>query len=177
ERFAPGQLVLERFRIVTALGKGGMGEVYRADDLSLGQSVALKFLPQKLARDADRLQRLRGEVKTARQVAHPNVCRVYDLGEANGQLFISMEYVDGQELGALLAQINRLPEERGVEIARQLCLGLGAIHDRGLLHRDLKPGNIMLDGRGQVRITDFGLAAPADGLKPEEIRDGTPAYQ
>src|SRR5262245_12788356 len=154
-----------------------MGEVYRADDLSLGQSVALKFLPQKLARDADRLQRLRGEVKTARQVAHPNVCRVYDLGEANGQLFISMEYVDGQDLGALLAQINRLPEERGVEIARQLCLGLGAIHDRGLLHRDLKPGNIMLDGRGQVRITDFGLAAPADGLKPEEIRDGTPAYQ
>jgi Protein kinase domain len=177
ERFAPGQLVVERFRIVTALGKGGMGEVFRADDLSLGQSVALKFLPQKLAHDADRLQRLRGEVKTARQVAHPNVCRVYDLGEAAGQLFISMEYVDGQDLGALLAQINRLPEERGVEIARQLCLGLGAIHDRGLLHRDLKPGNVMLDGRGQVRITDFGLAASAEELKPEDIRDGTPGYQ
>lgn len=154
-----------------------MGEVYRADDLSLGQSVALKFLPQKFARDADRLQRLRSEVKTARQVAHPNVCRVYDLGEADGQLFISMEYVDGRDLGALLAQINRLPEERGVEITRQLCLGLGAIHDRGLLHRDLKPANVMLDGRGQVRITDFGLAAPAEGLRPEDIRDGTPGYQ
>jgi serine/threonine-protein kinase len=154
-----------------------MGEVYRADDLTLGQSVALKFLPAPLSRETDRLQRLRGEVKNARQVAHPNVCRVYDLGEADGQLFISMEYVDGHDLGALLKQINRLPEERGVEIARQLCLGLGAIHDRGLLHRDLKPGNVMLDGRGQVRITDFGLAAPAEALSPAEIRDGTPAYQ
>ena len=177
ERFAPGQVFVERFRIVTVLGKGGMGEVFRADDLSLGQSVALKFLPQRLANDPERLARLRGEVKAARQVAHPNVCRVYDLGQADGQLFLSMEYVDGQNLAALLAQIRRLPEERGVEIARQLCLGLGAIHDRGLLHRDLKPANVMLDGRGQVRITDFGLAAPADGVKPEDITDGTPAYQ
>jgi serine/threonine-protein kinase len=154
-----------------------MGEVYRADDLSLGQSVALKFLPQRLAHDADRLARLRGEVKSARQVAHPNVCRVYDLGQADGQLFLSMEYIDGQNLASLLTQVRRLPEERGVEIARQLCLGLAAIHDRGLLHRDLKPANVMLDGRGQVRITDFGLATPAADLQPEDIRDGTPAYQ
>ena len=177
ERFAPGRLIADRFRIVTTLGKGGMGEVFRADDLSLGQSVALKFLPDKLARDPNRLQRLRGEVKTARQVAHPNVCRVYDLGQADGQLFLSMEYVDGQDLASLLAQVRRLAEERGVEIARQLCLGLGAIHDRGVLHRDLKPANVMLDGRGQVRITDFGLAVPAEELKPEDVRDGTPAYQ
>ncbi len=177
ERFAPGQVVVERFRIVTALGKGGMGEVFRADDLSLGQSVALKFLPQNLAHDADRLTRLRGEVKAARQVAHPNVCRVYDLGQADGQLFLSMEYIDGQNLASLLAQVRRLPEERGVEIARQLCLGLGAIHDRGLLHRDLKPANVMLDGRGQVRITDFGLAVPMEHLAQATAAEGTPAYQ
>ncbi|HZN36672.1 MAG TPA: serine/threonine-protein kinase, partial [Pirellulaceae bacterium] len=177
ERFAAGSVLAGRFRIVTALGQGGMGEVFRADDLSLGQSVALKFLPPALAHDIDRLQRLRGEVKNARQVAHPNVCRVYDLGEADGQHFISMEYVDGHDLGALLKQISRMPAERGVEIARQLCLGLGAIHDRGLLHRDLKPANVMLDGRGQVRITDFGLAAPAEKLPAGEIRHGTPAYQ
>jgi hypothetical protein len=177
QRFEPGCVVANRFRIVTILGKGGMGEVFRADDLSLGQSVALKFLPQRMANDPDRLHRLRDEVKTARRVAHPNVCRVYDLGQADGQVFLTMEFVDGQDLASLLKQIHRLPEERGVEIARQLCLGLGAIHDRGLLHRDLKPGNVMLDGRGQARIADFGLAVSADDIPSASVADGTPAYQ
>lgn len=152
-----------------------MGEVYRADDLTLGQSVALKFLPPGLARDPDRLARFRAEVRTARQISHPNVCRVYDVGEADGQPFLTMEYVDGEDLAALLRRIGRLPEEKGIELARQLCLGLAAAHDRGMIHRDLKPANVMIDGRGQVRLTDFGLATPASVV--EDVRAGTPAYQ
>src|SRR5215472_613982 len=113
ERFAPGALLAGRYRIVTALGKGGMGEVYRADDLTLGQSVALKFLPAGLARDPERLARFHAEVRIARQVSHPHVCRIYDIGEADGQRFLTMEYIDGEDLAALLRRIGRLPEEKG----------------------------------------------------------------
>src|SRR6516165_2961727 len=175
ERFAPGTLIAGRYRIVAALGKGGMGEVYRAADLTLGQSVALKFLPVELARDPERLSRFRAEVRTAREVSHPHVCRVYDIGEADGQPFLTMEYIDGDDLAALLRRIGRLPQEKGIELARQLCLGLAAAHDRGVIHRDLKPANVMIDGRGQVRLTDFGLAAAADSVV--DVRAGTPAYQ
>ena len=175
ERFAPGALLAGRYRIVAALGRGGMGEVYRADDLTLGQSVALKFLPAELARDPERLARFHAEVRTARQVSHPHVCRVYDVGEADGQPFLTMEYIDGEDLAALLRRIGRLPEEKGIELARQLCQGLAAAHDRGVIHRDLKPANVMIDGRGQVRLTDFGLATAGGAV--QDVRAGTPAYQ
>jgi serine/threonine-protein kinase len=174
--FRPGTVLAGRYRIVAALGKGGMGEVYRADDLELEQRVALKFLPHNVSRDADRLKRLRNEVKIARQVSHANVCRVYDIGEDQGEQFLSMEFIDGQNLAALLQQVGRLPEDRGVEIARQLCLGLAAAHEKGIVHRDLKPQNIMLDARGRVRITDFGLAGYAEDLSGSEISYGTLAY-
>jgi serine/threonine-protein kinase len=175
-RFLPGTIVASRYRIVEMLGRGGMGEVHRADDLKVGQSVALKFLPEAVERDAGRLARFLNEVRLARQVAHPNVCRVYDIGEADGRHFISMEYVDGEDLASLLLRIGRFPQERAVEIARQICAGLGAIHERGILHRDLKPGNVMIDGRGRVRITDFGLAGAAAGVPVDDLRAGTPAY-
>jgi serine/threonine-protein kinase len=100
-RFTAGQVLAGRYRVVAPLGRGGMGEVYRADDLKLGQPVALKFLPADLARDPDRLARFHNEVRVARQVSHPNVCRVYDVGEADGQPFLSMEYIDGEDLAAL----------------------------------------------------------------------------
>jgi serine/threonine-protein kinase len=166
-----------RYRIVAPLGQGGMGEVYRAEDLALGQAVALKFLPERLAADPDRLARFRNEVKVARQVSHPNVCHVYDIGEVGGQFFLTMEYIDGEDLATLLRRIGRLPEDKGVELARQLCLGLAAAHDNGVLHRDLKPHNVMIDGRGQVRLTDFGLAGNAEEFQGAEVRAGTPAYQ
>lgn len=176
ERFAPGAVLAGRYRIVAPLGRGGMGEVYRADDLALGQPVALKFLPAHFADDPDRLARFRKEVAVARKVSHPNCCRVYDLAEADGQSFLSMEYIDGEDLASLFRRIGRLPEDKATAIARELCAGLTAVHDQGLLHRDLKPANIMLDGRGKVRLTDFGLAASVEELSPAEPRSGTPAY-
>jgi serine/threonine-protein kinase len=158
------------------LGRGGMGEVYRADDLKLGQPVALKFLPQAVERDQVRLQRFLNEVKTALKVSHPNVCRVYDIGEIEGQHYLSMEYVDGEDLASLLRRIGRLPRDKAVQLARQLCAGLMAAHEQGILHRDLKPANIMIDGRGSAKITDFGLAGLAEGFEGAEVRVGTPAY-
>ncbi len=175
-RFAPGTVLAGRYRVVAQLGQGGMGEVYRADDLKLGQPVALKFLTAALQHDDGRLQRFYGEVRLARQITHPAVCRVHDLEELEGQAFLTMEYVDGEDLASLLRRIGRLPHDKALEIARQLCAGLAAAHDKGVLHRDLKPGNVMLDGRGKVRLTDFGLAALAETVSGAEARSGTPAY-
>ena len=174
-RFLPGTKVADRYRIVSLVGKGGMGEVYRADDLKLGHTVALKFLPKDLAEDPQRLEYFHSEVRLTRQISHPNVCRVYDIDEVDGQQFLSMEYIDGEDLKVLLRRIGRSPQDKGVQIAQQLCAGLSAAHDRGVLHRDLKSANIMIDGRGQVRITDFGLAKLADDATKGEVA-GTPAY-
>ena len=175
-RFVPGTLLGGRYRIIGLLGRGGMGEVYRATDLTLGQSVALKFLPEEASRNQRLLERFHGEVRVARLVSHPNVCRVYDIGEIEGMPFISMEYVDGEDLASLLLRIGRLPGDKAVETARKLCAGLTAAHDRGVIHRDLKPQNIMINKRGEVVIMDFGLAAISDQLSGAEVRNGTPAY-
>jgi len=171
-RFEPGTVLGGRYRIVERLGRGGMGEVYRADDLKLGQPVALKLLSSDVDRDPARLTQLHTEVRMARQVSHPNVCRVYDIDEIDGHTFLSMEYVDGEDLATLLRRIGRFPEDRALEIARQICAGLTAAHERDVVHRDLKPANVMLDGTGKIRITDFGLA----GASGEAVRAGTPAY-
>src|SRR5271165_1205 len=175
-RFVPGTLLGDRYRIVSLLGAGGMGEVYRATDLRLGQAVALKFLPEEMAQDPKALARFHNEIRIARQVAHPNVCRVYDLGEVEGFPYLSMEYVDGEDLHSLLRRIGRVPGDKALEIARKLCAGLAAAHDKGVLHRDLKPANIMIDGRGHVLITDFGLAGVMGQIEGMETRNGTPGY-
>jgi len=117
-RFLPGSLLADRYRIVALLGRGGMGEVYRADDLTLGQPVALKFLPEEAAENPGLLERFRGEVRISRKVSHPNVCRVYDVGEVDGQTFFTMEYVDGEDLASLLRRIGRLPNDKASDIAR-----------------------------------------------------------
>jgi hypothetical protein len=150
-----------------------MGEVYRADDLDLGQQVALKFLPET-ATDEQTLERFRNEVRTARRISHPNVCRVFDIGQTGDQAFFSMEYIDGEDLGCLLRRIGRLPGDKASEIARKICAGLAAAHSKGVLHRDLKPANIMLDGQGEILIMDFGLAGVAHQI--HDCCSGTPAY-
>jgi len=175
-RFVAGTILAQRYRVLGLAGRGGMGEVYRATDLKLNQPVALKFLPEATAHNAGLLERFHGEVRIARQVSHPNVCRVYDIGEIDGAAYISMEYVDGEDLGSLLRRIGRLPGDKAIEIARKLCAGLAAAHAKDVLHRDLKPANIMIDGRGHVLIMDFGLAAIADQVEGAEVRNGTPAY-
>ena len=152
-----------------------MGEVYRADDLMVGEVVALKFLPRHLATDPARVAQLIHEVRIGRQISHPNVCRIHDIGEVNGRHYLSMEYIDGEDLASLLRRVGRLSSDKAREIARQLCAGLAAAHAKGVLHRDLKPANVMIDGRGHARITDFGLAVISDRARAEEVA-GTPAY-
>ena len=190
----PGRIFGGRYRIIAELGRGGMGRVLRAHDLVLDQEVALKILPE-----SGSSEQLAQEVRLARQASHPNVCRVFDFGEAEGEIFLSMEYVDGEDLGSLLRRIGRLPREKLLDLAHQLCAGLGAAHAAGVLHRDLKPANIMVDGKGRVRITDFGIASglasrqsggiggdhsEGDGERvatkhsavPKRLVAGTPAY-
>ena len=172
--FTPGAIVAGRYRLVALLGRGGMGEVYRADDLTLDQPVALKFLPDGVAADDSRLAQFHNELRVARQVSHKNVCRLYDLGDADGRRFLTMEYVDGEDLASLLRRIGRIPQDKAVELARQLCAGVAAAHERGVLHRDLKPANVMIDGDGNVRITDFGIATAAGDTGATTA--GTPQY-
>ncbi|HEX8251547.1 MAG TPA: serine/threonine-protein kinase, partial [Thermoanaerobaculia bacterium] len=170
-RFTPGLVVASRYRIVALIGGGGAGEVYRADDLKLGQRVALKYIP---VRDASSLDALYHEVRVGRQISHPNVCRLHDVVEVDGNHFITMEYVDGEDLASLLRRIGRLPSDKALSLTRDICAGLAAAHDRGFVHRDLKPANIMIDSRGSARITDFGLTS-ATGSGHAEFA-GTPAY-
>ncbi|HYO76268.1 MAG TPA: serine/threonine-protein kinase, partial [Thermoanaerobaculia bacterium] len=174
ELFAPGTFVAGRYRVSGILGSGGMGEVYRAEDTKLGQLVALKFLPARLARDPLLLGHMHEEVRLGRQIAHPNVCRIYDIGEHDGAHFVAMEYVDGEDLSRLFRRIGRLPHDKAVDIARGMAAGLAAAHAKGILHRDLKPANVMIDAHGDARIMDFGLALSQD--ESDGTISGTPAY-
>jgi len=153
-----------------------MGEVYRADDIKLGHQVALKFLPAPLAKAPAAMARLRQEVRVAREVAHPNICRVYDLTETEAYSFITMEYVDGEDLASVLRRLGPPARKKALQIARQLCAGLSAAHERGVLHLDLKPANLMIDGHGQVRVMDFGISAFAHEIHLQKEIIGTPAY-
>jgi len=171
-RFAPGDMFAGRYRMVARIGRGGMGEIWRADDLVLQTAVALKLIGTSAEQDTTRILR---EVRIARQVTHPAVCRVFDVGNADGTLFFSMELVEGEDLAAVIRRVGRLPSEKVVDIARQLCGGLAAAHAEGVLHRDLKPANVLLDNRGQARITDFGIAISQRQASVHALT-GTPAY-
>ncbi len=175
-RFTPGTVIADRYRIVSLLGEGGMGEVYRADDMKLGQRVALKYIPPDVIAHGTLFDRLRSEVLIGRQISHPNVCRIYDIVDVDGQFFISMQYIDGEDLASLLRRIGRLPSEKALALAGDICAGLAAAHDHGIVHRDLKPGNVMVDSRGKALIADFGLAVVLDEMRSTHRVAGTPAY-
>jgi serine/threonine protein kinase/tetratricopeptide (TPR) repeat protein len=164
--FSAGDVFAGRYRMIVRVGRGGMGDVWRADDLILGTPVALKLIHS--ASPSDRARILQ-EVRLARQITHPAVCRVFDVGEASETIFFSMEFVEGEDLAALLKRTGRLTSERVVEVARQLCAGLAAAHAEGVLHRDLKPANILIDRGGRVRITDFGIAVTAGDAAPHVV--------
>ena len=169
-------VVAERYRVIRYLGRGGMAEVYHAEDLRLEEPVALKFLTERLSNDETIRSHFLSEVKLARRVSHPNVCRVFDVVEVDGHLFLTMELIDGEDLASWIARVGRPAREEASEVLRQVCRGLAAVHDQGILHRDLKPSNLMIDALGRVRITDFGIAGMTGTFSEREARQGTPAY-
>lgn len=181
DRLQPGQMLGSRYHIEAEAGHGGMGRVYRATDLELNRTVALKVIRAELAQDPGIVARLNQEIRLASEVSHPHVLRIHDLGEADGIRFISMAWVDGEDLRHLVSRRGRLDEPEIVRIAVQSCEGLEAAHRQGIIHRDLKPENILINSRGEACISDFGLA---QSIQPESSAHltrtghvvGTPLY-
>ena len=158
DELARGTVFAGRYEIVEELGVGGMGRVYRARDAKLDEVVALKLIRPEIAAERTIVERFRNEIKIARRITHKNVCRVYDLHEEGGRLFLSMEYVPGEDLKSLVRRKGRLSVAEAVSIVAQVCEGLAEAHGLGVVHRDLKPQNIMIDEGGRAKVMDFGIA-------------------
>jgi TolB-like protein/Tfp pilus assembly protein PilF/predicted Ser/Thr protein kinase len=175
---AMGSIFAGRYQIVEELGKGGMGTVYKVVDRKINEEMALKVLKPEIAPDTTAIERFKNELKLARRISHENVCRLYDLHEEAGTLFITMEYVPGEDLGTLLCREGRLPTEKACALAGQIAEGLAQAHRLGVIHRDLKPHNIRIDSEGSVRIMDFGIAREVTGpdLTAAGVMIGTPYY-
>src|SRR5437588_5797233 len=159
----PGTIIGNRYRLVQILGEGGMGAVYKARDIELDRVIALKVIRPELASNPEILQRFKQELILARQVTDRNVIRIFDLGEAGGIKFITMEYVEGESLYQILRTNGKVPVPEAVDIMRQMLSGLQSAHREGVIHRDLKPGNIMRDSQGRIVVMDFGLARSLEG--------------
>jgi serine/threonine protein kinase/tetratricopeptide (TPR) repeat protein len=174
----PGMMLGERYEIMKQLGEGGMGAVYKARDHELDRLVALKVIRPELAGHPDILRRFKQELILARQVTHKNVVRIFDLGTADGRKFITMDYVEGRDLKSIINERGSIPAAEAVPIAQQICKGLEAAHVEGVVHRDLKPQNIMVDDAGRVWLMDFGLARSMElsGLTRTGVLMGTPDY-
>jgi serine/threonine-protein kinase len=179
---SPGLLFANRYRIEQILGRGGMGIVYKASDTQLDETVAIKTLPgDVMTRSPEELERFKREIRLARKITHRNVLRTYDYGEAEGVYFISMECVRGYTLWELLEEApnHRLAPRVALGIARQICRGLQAAHEQGIIHRDIKPQNVLIDHKGEVKLMDFGIARMAEateGMTQAGLIVGTPHY-
>jgi serine/threonine protein kinase len=173
-----GSLIAGRFEILEKLGSGGMGAVYRVMDTKIREEIALKLFRPGIVADPTAIERFKNELKLARRIIHKNVCRMYDLNEEAGLPYITMEYVPGEDLRSLLRRAGRLSVEKILSVARQVCDGLAEAHRLDVVHRDLKPGNIMIDREGNVHIMDFGIARPLSGSELTEAGTmiGTPEY-
>jgi tetratricopeptide (TPR) repeat protein len=174
----PGTTFADRYEVLGALGCGGMGEVYRVLDREIGEEVALKLLRAEITLDPRLVERFRNELKFARRITHPNVCRVYHFGEHAGAYYITMELVAGEDLTSLLRRSGPLEATKVVAIARQVCAGLAEAHRHEVVHRDLKPQNVMIDRQGRVRVMDFGIARHLGtaGMTETGMIVGTPEY-
>jgi serine/threonine-protein kinase len=175
----PGERIAGRYTLERELGHGGMGFVFLARDEQLGERVALKVISQTMASDpAAAAERFRREVAAARKITHPNVIRIHDLIEDGARLLLSMEYVDGMTLAAYLGRVGALRLDEARHLLAQICDGLGAAHAAGVIHRDLKPGNILIDVEKRVKVIDFGLAKASflAGMTATGLILGTPEY-
>src|SRR5262245_28531826 len=173
-----GSVVGNRFEILQLLGEGGMGAVYKAHDRELEKDVALKLIRAELARNPEILQRFKHEIILARQITHRNVIRIFDIGQADAHKYITMEYLEGRDLRVVLREKGKLPPEEAAKIVLQICRALEAAHGEGVIHRDLKPQNIMLDANGRAYVMDFGIARSAylPGMTQTGALVGTPEY-
>ncbi len=175
---ATGTTFARRYKVIEELGHGGMGRVYKVFDTEIKEKIALKLLKPEIASDPDTLERFANELKLARKVSHRNICRMFDMGRAEGFPFITMEWVAGEDLKRLLRRVGALSAGKAVAIARQICAGMAEAHGQGVIHRDLKPQNIMIDEEGNVRVMDFGIArmAKVKGITGVGVIIGTPEY-
>lgn len=173
-----GAIFAKRYEIIEELGRGGMGRLYRALDTKITQEVAIKILRHEISRDQKIIDRFSNELKTARRIAHKNVCRMYHLGEEAGIYYIIMEYIPGKDLQNMIQMTKQLSTETALSVAKQICDGLSEAHGLGVVHRDLKPGNIMIDRDGNVSILDFGIARSLEskGATESGYLIGTPEY-
>jgi eukaryotic-like serine/threonine-protein kinase len=177
-QFFAGALIAGRYEILQLLGQGGMGAVYKAKDRELDRLICLKVIRSALASRPELLQRFKQELILARKVTHKNVVRTYDLGESEGIRFITMEFIEGRDLKSIVEEKGKLPPEEAAAIIRQVCRGLAAAHNAGVVHRDLKPQNIMVEANGRASIMDFGIARSVEpsGLTVSGAMIGTPDY-
>jgi len=178
ETLGRGTLFAGRFEIIEELGRGGMGRVYKVRDTQINEDLALKILKPEIASDASMIERFRSELKIARKISHKNICRTHDINEEDGTPYITMEYVAGEDLKSLIRREQGLDPKQALSLAKQVCAGLSEAHELGVVHRDLKPQNIMIDEKGQAKIMDFGIArsVEAGGMTQTGVMIGTPDY-